>query len=60
MGSLVEQYERISLALLDVIYPPEPKSPQMDIGGFAGSEHVKDKMVTFEGDSSGVRGAARL
>jgi hypothetical protein len=55
MESLVEQYERISVALLDVIYPPEPKSPEMDITGFAGSEHVKDKMVMYEGDSSGVR-----
>jgi len=55
MESLVEQYERISVALLDVIYPPEPKSPEMDITGFAGSEHVKDRMVRYEGDSSGVR-----
>lgn len=55
MESLVEQYERISVALLDVIYPLEPKSPEMDISGFAGSEHVKEKMVTFEGDSNAVR-----
>lgn len=55
MESLVEHYERISVALLDVIYPPEPKAPEMDISGFAGSEHVKEKMVTFEGDSSAVR-----
>jgi hypothetical protein len=55
MESLVEQYERISVALLDVIYPPEPKSPELDITGFAGSEQVKDKMVKYEGDSSGVR-----
>jgi hypothetical protein len=55
MELLVEQYERISVALLDVIYPPEPKSPEMDITGFAGSEHVKDRMLTYEGDSSGVR-----
>ena len=55
MKSLVEQYERISVALLDVIYPPEPKSPEMNITGFAGSEHVKHKTAAFEGDSSGVR-----
>jgi hypothetical protein len=54
MESLVKQYERLSVALLDVMYPREPKSPEMDITGIAGSEHVKDKMVTFEGDASGV------
>jgi len=55
MESLVEQYERLSVALLHVIYPPEPKMPEMDISGFAGSEHVKEKMVSYAGDAAGVR-----
>jgi len=55
MESLVEVYERNSVALLAVIYPPEPKPPEMDISGFAGSEHVKQKMVSYAGEAAGVR-----
>jgi hypothetical protein len=55
MESLAKQYGGISVALLNVIYPPEPKLPEMDITGFAGSEHVKDKKVTYNGEAIGVR-----
>lgn len=56
MESLVERYSLISVALCEMIYPTEPKKPEMDISGFAGSEHVRDKMATFDGNSSEVRG----
>jgi hypothetical protein len=55
MESLVEQYEHVSVALLNVIYPIEPRLPEMDISGFAGSQHVKEKMVSYAGDAAGVR-----
>jgi hypothetical protein len=56
LESLLKRYRRISAALLDMTYPLEPKKPEMDISGFAGSEQVKEKMATFDGSPIGVRG----
>jgi hypothetical protein len=42
-------------AMTDALYPLEPQMPEMDISGFAGSEHVKEKTIGFEGDPSGVK-----
>lgn len=53
MKSLVEEHERIWTSLLKLAYPPE--WAEMDIAGFAGSEHVKDRKASYKGDPNGVR-----
>ncbi len=53
--ALVKQYECISVALLDMIYPLKPQMPEMDISSFAGSDYVKEKKVSFKGEQSGFR-----
>lgn len=55
METLVRDYQQISVAFLNMIYPLEPRMPEMDISGFAGSQHVKEKLVSFKGDAGGVR-----
>jgi hypothetical protein len=42
-------------ALFNILYPLEPALPEMSISGFSGSEHVKDKKVSYKGDPSEVR-----
>lgn len=56
MEFLVERHRCISAAICDMIYPLEPKKPEMDISGFAGSEQLKEKIATFDGNPSEVRG----
>jgi hypothetical protein len=51
--SLVQEHERIWAAFLKSLYPPEWS--EMGISQFAGSEHVKEKLVSYKGDSNGVR-----
>jgi hypothetical protein len=53
--AMVERYERLSLAFLHMLYPPEPKPLELDLSGFAGSKQVKEKRVTYAGDEGGVR-----
>lgn len=51
-----KEFHRVCLILADAFHPQEPPWPRMDVRGFSGSEFVKGKETTYQGDSSQVRG----
>jgi hypothetical protein len=55
MEKSVRDYNAAAKAMCDLIYPPEPQSPEMNIAKFAGAKYVEEKMVRYEGDKAGVR-----